>query len=911
LSLGLFAGLEKMYRVGDIGQFLDAVEGRLDYHFSKNFIYEPARMYFEKADRIFLEFLYNLRDTRQDDFTGNTAFINGQETDRLLDFTWQDIRQISFHKQSDHVAFVDDIDLKVSLSEEEGSLLLLIDYSEHGDFLTIDKSFTYLMFKEKGLIAKLSESKRELIMNLYPFRNNENKVAFRISPAEKRFFVKNFLDRFGDALGITMDKDVQKAISESSLLSKVYFDVAPRGIVSKVEFCYGDKVINPLDGMEADRSFRELAGEKKVVDELKVFGFRENGRLFLLDDIEKIMTLLTDYLKGLKKEAQVYYSEDFKKLYVKNLSSVDMGMGLSEDGSVIHMNINLEGITDEELLELLNAISSKKKYYRLRSGPIINLSNVESSKLINLLNSLEIDKSSLKDGLFEIPLNRCMYIDRYMKENGIDNVSVDSRLGCIMKNMAIPEEIEVTLDKGLDGILRNYQATGVKWLKTMAGYSFGGILADDMGLGKTLQSLVFIASEKNRELPCLVVAPTSVVYNWQREAEKFVPGLKVLMITGSKDRRTMLINTCANSDLVITSYGALRNDVEDYKKVKFSYVFVDEAQNIKNPMTLNANSVKSLKAGCCFALTGTPIENRLTELWSIFDFIMPGYLYSRSKFASSYEEPIVRERNADKLNELSAMIRPFMIRRLKKDVLGELPDKIESNFICPMTEEQKKLYAAYYKDFKNELLPRLDEYGIEGIQMEILAALTRLRQICAHPGTFLEDYDGGSGKLEAAKEIITESIDSGHSVLLFSQFTRILKIIRDELESKGVNHYYLDGTMNTEERLMEIDNFNSDREAVFLISLKAGGTGLNLTKADVVIHFDPWWNPAVENQASDRAHRIGQKNSVQVYRLLTEGTIEEKIGRLQERKRDLAESIIRPGESFFKGLRAEEIRELF
>ena len=356
---------------------------------------------------------------------------------------------------------------------------------------------------------------------------------------------------------------------------------------------------------------------------------------------------------------------------------------------------------------------------------------------------------------------------------------------------------------------------------------------------------------------------------------------------------------------------SVKNDIEEYKKIKFSYIFVDEAQNIKNPMTLNANSVKSLTAKCCFALTGTPIENRLTEIWSIFDFVMPGYLFSRNKFANTYEEPIVRDKNSYKMNELSRMIKPFIIRRLKRDVLSELPEKIETNYISEMTDKQKKLYAAYYKDLKNELIAKIDEYGIERNRIEILAALTRLRQICAHPGTFLDDYDGGSCKLDLAIEIITESINSGHSILLFSQFTKMLKIIRDELENSSINYYYLDGTMKPEERMMEIDNFNSDKEAVFLISLKAGGTGLNLTKADIIIHFDPWWNPAVEDQASDRAHRIGQKNVVQVYKLLTEGTIEEKIAELQKRKRNLIESIIKPGENFLSTLSEDEIRELF
>lgn len=621
------------------------------------------------------------------------------------------------------------------------------------------------------------------------------------------------------------------------------------------------------------------------------------------------MFLLTDKLAELKKTSEVYYSEDFKKLQVKNLGS--MGLSLSIDEALIYMNINLENISDEELAEILEAINNKKKYYKLKNGSIINLSSLESEKFIDFLSNMNIDTSSIKNGLFEIPLNKCLYIENYLKEKGFDNVEIDKRLSDFMDKVSKPLETELTFEEKLNGVLRSYQKDGVKWLKCMAKHSFGGILADDMGLGKTLQVLAFILSDKDRKLPCLVVAPSSIIYNWKIEAEKFAPQLKVLVITGVKERRTMLIAASNDYDMIVTSYGAVRNDIEAYKKLRFSYIFVDEAQNIKNPLTINANSVKSLVASCCFAITGTPIENNLTELWSIFDFVMPGFLKDKNSFAVDLGEPVVKGGNKEKADQLSRLIKPFILRRLKREVLKELPEKIETNYFAEMKEEQKKIYAAYYKSFKEELIPKIEEFGIEKNHIEILAALTRLRQICAHPATFLDDYTGGSGKLELAMDIIIQSIDSGHSILVFSQFTKMLKIIRNELENSGINYYYLDGSMKPEERMMEIDNFNSDREAVFLISLKAGGTGLNLTKADVIIHFDPWWNPAVEDQASDRAHRMGQKNVVQVYKLLTEGTIEEKIANLQDRKRDLIESIIKPGENNTDKLWEDDLRELF
>ncbi len=916
IKLAFYVGLDKMYKIGEIGRFLECFFNGTSFYLSKNFIFEPSRMCFGKTDIKILGFLNYLKRARKNkpdynsrEFGEGEIVLEEAECGNFLDAVWDDKDILNFHKQSAKVQFKNDVQIKTGIEYKGSYNLLSMDYSEYGDFYPLTLDFRYIAFYEKGLIVKLPEDKRDIFVNIFNFKNTGSIVFFRIDEKDKKHFYKNFVERYKKTLDISMDRDVEMEINTSSLISRAYFDVSPKGIVSKIEFNYADKSINPLDDFERDKSLREFDRESEVLSLIKQLGFREYGRLFLLDDTEKIMFLLTDKLAELKRTSEVYYSEDFKKLHVANLGS--MGLSLSSDDSLIYMNINLENISDEELTELLDAINNKKKYYRLKNGSIINLSSVESEKFIDFLSNLNIDKSSIRNGFIEIPLNKCLYIENYLKEKGFDNVEIDKRLDNLMKKVSNPMEPEFVIEGNLNGVLRNYQKDGVKWLNNMSQYSFGGILADDMGLGKTLQVLAFILGRKDRKLPCLVVAPSSIIYNWKMEAEKFAPQLKILVITGIKERRSILITASIDYDVIVTSYGFLRNDIEEYKKIKFSYIFVDEAQNIKNPMTINANSVKSLKAGCCFAITGTPIENNLTELWSIFDFAMPGFLQDRNKFAAAFEEPIVKERNCEKAEELKRLIKPFVLRRLKKDVLKELPEKIETNYLAEMKEEQKKIYAAYYKNFKEEIIPKIEEFGLERNHIEVLTALTRLRQICAHPATFLDDYYGGSGKLDLAMDIIIQSINSGHSVLLFSQFTKMLKIIRNELESSNIRYYYLDGSMKPEERMMEIDNFNSDREAVFLISLKAGGTGLTLTKADIVIHFDPWWNPAVEDQASDRAHRMGQKNVVQVYKLLTEGTIEEKITMLQNKKRDLIESIIKPGENYIDRLSEDELRELF
>ncbi len=916
IKLAIFIGFDKMYKICEMENFLQSFENGKSFYLSKNFIFEPTKMCFSKTDVKVLEFLNYLVKARKNRTNYESRMLYGGEDvleefqcGKFLDMVWDDIDNLNLHKQSDKVRFENDAHIKTRIEYKGSYNLMNMDYSEYGDFYPLTLDFKYIAFYEKGIIVKLAGDKREIIRNLFSFKNNEHIVTFRISEKDKKQFYKNFIERYKKTLSIAMDKDVEKEINAASLLSRAYFDVSPKGIVSKIEFNYADKSINPLDDFGIDKSFREFDRENEILSLIKQLGFREYGRLFLLDDTEKIMFLLTDKLTELKRTSEVYYSEDFKKLHAINLGSI--GLSLSSDESLIYMNINLENISDEELIELLDAINHKKKYYRLKNGSIINLGSVESEKFIDFLSNLNIDKRDIKNGLFEIPLNKCLYIQEYLKEKGFDNVEIEEALSDLMNKVSKPMESEIIIEGDLNEVLRNYQKDGVKWLNNMAKYSFGGILADDMGLGKTLQVLAFILSQKERKLPCLVVAPSSIIYNWKMEAEKFAPDLKVIVVTGIKERRSMLILSSKDYDLIVTSFGALRNDHEDYEKMKFSYIFVDEAQNIKNPLTINANSVKSLKAGCCFAITGTPIENRLTELWSIFDFVMPGFLKDKNKFAADFEEPIVKGKNGEKADELSRLIKPFILRRLKRDVLKELPEKIETSYLAEMKEEQKKIYAAYYKSFKEELISQIEESEAGKNHIEILAALTRLRQICAHPATFLEDYDGGSGKLELAMDIIIQSINSGHSILVFSQFTKMLKIIRSELEYSNINYYYLDGSMKPEERMMEIDNFNSDREAVFLISLKAGGTGLNLTKADIIIHFDPWWNPAVEDQASDRAHRMGQKKVVQVYKLLTEGTIEEKIAKLQDNKRDLIESIIRPGDNYNGKSWEEELRELF
>ncbi len=423
-----------------------------------------------------------------------------------------------------------------------------------------------------------------------------------------------------------------------------------------------------------------------------------------------------------------------------------------------------------------------------------------------------------------------------------------------------------------------------------------------MGLGKTIQTIAFLLSEKGKK--SIVVAPTSLIYNWKNELETFAPDLNVLVLHGNKNERKELIKTIKDNDLVLTTYTILKNDFKELEDIVFDYCIIDEAQNIKNPYSQNSEAVKKVNAKVRFALTGTPIENNLLELWSIFDFIMPGYLYSKNKF----QEKFIKTN--DNIKELKKQIQPFMLRRLKKEVLSQLPEKIETKFFVEMTDEQKKVYKTYVEDIKD----KMRETDFEKDKITILSYLTTLRQLCLDPSIKVENYKGNSGKIDVLNELIKENIENNHKMLIFSQFTSVLQNISKELEKENISYLYLDGRTNPKERVELVDEFNQNKDIkVFLISLKAGGTGLNLTSADIVIHFDPWWNPAIENQATDRAHRYGQKNVVEVIKLIAKGSIEENILKLQEDKKELIQKVISEdfkNESLIKMLSKEELINL-
>ena len=493
-----------------------------------------------------------------------------------------------------------------------------------------------------------------------------------------------------------------------------------------------------------------------------------------------------------------------------------------------------------------------------------------------------------------------------MLENSGVKIELDDEVRALSENLAHGGGKTEAPEMASGVSLRDYQKRGYEWMAALDRMHMGGILADDMGLGKTAQIIALLLAAREEGRTSLVVAPTSLTYNWLSEFRKFAPGLSVTVLSGNASQRAGLIrHITANGDVdvLITSYPLIRRDIDLLKDYSFRFVILDEAQNIKNAGSVAAQAVKQLQADTRFALTGTPMENGVGELWSLFDFVLPGYLPGYNTFLRKYQD-------GENAEDLLRRIHPFLIRRLKQDVLEELPDKMETTLTARMTPEQERIYRASLDRLRPRIDQLMDEKGGRS-KIEVLSAITELREICCHPSLVMSDYRGGSGKEELLIELLPEMIRDGRRVLLFSQFTSMLKLLKRRLEENGFTTLYLDGDTPAGDRLNLTERFNQGEGEIFLISLKAGGYGLNLTGADMVILYDPWWNPATEEQATDRAHRIGQEKKVQVVRLITGETIEEQVVELGNRKRALFERLITPGESILSALTEQEIRNLF
>lgn len=648
----------------------------------------------------------------------------------------------------------------------------------------------------------------------------------------------------------------------------------------------------------------------------------QTGALCCGGDEELVYRVMKSGVAKLMENGEVQCTKRFLNYRVVNRVRVSVGVSVSS--GMLDLKISSEDVPQQELLELLAGYRLKKKYYRLKDGSFVDMEDTSLKMLSELTEAMHVKPKDFLRGNLQLPMYRTLYLDRLLEENEGVYSSRDSRFREMVKGFKTVKDADFEEPASLSGIMRGYQKNGYKWLRTLENWRFGGILADDMGLGKTVQAIAVLLAAKEEAQAgrtpgqnmtaapaptALVVAPASLVFNWGEELARFAPQLTVCLVTGTQEERREKIARWREADVLVTSYDLLKRDVTQYEDKQFRYEIIDEAQYIKNHATAAARAVKAVKSEIRFALTGTPIENRLSELWSIFDYLMPGFLYSYETFRRELETPIVKNGDEDARRRLQRMAGPFILRRLKEDVLEDLPEKLEEIRYVRLGGEQQKLYDAQVLHMKEGIAGQSTEEFNKN-KMKILAELTRLRQICCDPSLCFENYHGGAAKVEAVLDLIRSAADGGHRILLFSQFTSMLEILQRELNEAGISYETITGATSKEKRLQRVKAFNEGSAPVFLISLKAGGVGLNLTGADVVIHYDPWWNLAVQNQATDRAHRIGQTRKVTVYKLLVKNSIEEKIQQLQETKKDLADQIVGSGGGQPGQMSREELLEL-
>lgn len=899
--------------VQNIRNFLEHVKEGTSSVLSDLFTYDPNLHCFQKeTDAVIQQLIQVIHDEKmyiyalpnQSDYTINQhlLLIPPSSWERFISIlTRAPLVKLEYNGNTfEGIGLSDEtIPLQFDLLEREGKgYQLKIQGLNH---MILLHSYSSLLYEGQLFQLKSEDSKRLLELKQMIDATGTNQIPIQ---TEQIHF---FLDKVVPGLNKIGKVHIAKVISEqfvmTPLVAKLYLDRVNNNLLAGLEFHYENIVINPLENRESQAGsmlIRDVKKEDVILQLMKDSSFAVTDSGYFLHNEELEYEFLYDVVPKLQKLVQVYATTAVRNRIFKGNSHPQVRVKVKKERiDWLEFKFEMDGIPEKQIREVLLALEEKRKYYRLRNGSLLSLETREFEELNRFLQALPVQKEDLEKGL-NVPVVRSLPFLDFM--DGSDVFAYEKSFSRFLENIHNPGSMEFEVPNRVEAILRDYQKQGYKWMKTLASYGFGGILADDMGLGKTLQSITFILSEladnRKRKLSFLIICPSSLTYNWLNELMKFAPDIQAVVMDGTKTERVKIQKDVIDVDVVITSYPLLLRDIKWFEKQVFHTVFFDEAQAFKNPVTKTARAVKKIKADYRFALTGTPVENSLEELWSIFHVVFPELFKGLKEYSNLSRKTIARR------------IRPFLLRRLKEDVLSELPEKIESTESVELLSDQKKLYAAYLAKLRHDTLKHLDKDTFRKNRIKILAGLTRLRQICCHPALFVDGYKGSSAKFEQLMKIVEESKLSGRRVLIFSQFTKMLKLIGRNLAMQGLPYFYLDGQTPSEERVGLCNRFNTGERNLFLISMKAGGTGLNLTGADTVILYDIWWNPAVEKQAADRAYRMGQKNVVQVIKLVARGTIEEKMNELQEKKRHLIEEIMDSKEKTASTFTEEDIREI-
>ncbi|WP_123039233.1 DEAD/DEAH box helicase [Cohnella candidum] len=915
----LKTGPQRLYVVQKIREFLGHVDRGETYAFTPRFVYEPSRHGFRPEDDAILRQL--IRITRQEKMYADAAsdplaaLAHRTNEDRLLPVPpvfWEALLPLLIQAPTVRLELGGTVSEEFRLSGDPLPLEFAIGPAGRGGYrldvnglegLTVMEEYGIVV--HSGKLLKLKPDACGRLSELQRMLDTSGTRSVPVSSGQIGPFMEKVVPGLMTLGNVRIEQAVADRLTRIPLKAKIYLDRVKDRLLAGLEFQYGDILINPLETNTRKPGggrilLRDGERERKILELLDGCPFTKTESGYVMTDEDAEYDFLHHVIPELEKLADIYATSAVKtRLFVPN-APPRLVLEAGEKTDWLDCKFELEGFAPAEIRGLISALEEKRRFYRLANGALMPLESGAFREMVRFLNETGIRSENVMGAEARVPLVRALHLlDSSGKREGI---KLGKNFRRLLEDMRNPDNLEFPVPDSLDAVLRDYQKTGYQWLKTLAHYRFGGILADDMGLGKTLQSIAFLVSElpaiRDGGRPALIVSPASLLYNWQNELRKFAPDIRAVVADGSKTERTGLLKGTIEADAIITSYPLLLKDAELYAAREFHVLFLDEAQAFKNPDTLTAKAVKTIRAQHKFALTGTPVENRLEELWSIYDAVFPGLFPERKDFAELPRETVAKR------------IRPFLLRRLKTDVLTELPEKIETLQPSELLPEQKKLYLSYLAKLRKESLKHLAKDDFRKNRIKILAGLTRLRQLCCHPALFVEGYAGSSSKFEQLLEIVEECRGSGRRMLVFSQFTEMLGLIRRELSRQGVPYFYLDGQTPPAERIELCNSFNDGEKDVFLISLKAGGTGLNLTGADTVVLYDLWWNPAVEQQAEDRAHRFGQKSVVQVIRLVAQGTVEEKMYALQQRKKNLIEEVIQPGQEALSSLTEQDIREI-
>ncbi len=900
--VSFFIGNKNFYKIENIYEFYEKLMRGDNFYLDKDVYFNPTEFksdifkyagFIKKQIDDFLDFADNVKDIFSKDYI--TLGKRGvDDFFRLL--KGQTVRCDLTGKGGafKEVVFCDEeFDFRVKLEKSEDCVKLrgnflntvFIEGSEFG--YAVKDNFIYKISSEKFGVIKA-------INNMCILFDNDD---IEFSESDMPDFANNIMPVLKEKDILENPDDIYNIFSVTKPDVEFYIETDGKNIFLEIKYIY-----------YGEFDFKDVfqAEIEKIVFDI---GFEyEFGNVYSMRDETNIFNLYDKNIDSLKKIGTVFLSDDFEKRKIKIYKNIIKEVKVSN--GILEIDFDFENINLDEVRKILDAYRIKKKFFRMKDGSFIDIEKSSLQTGLEVIDGFDLSEKDFDKKSVFLPIYNVLYLNEIIAKSEC-KINADNVYNKIIQSFKNIENNNYEIPKSIKNVLRDYQKKGFLWLKALSSLNFGGILADDMGLGKTIQIISLILSEKEKK-PSIIICPTSLIYNWKAEIEKFAPDIVSEIIAGNQDKRREKILYNDFTGVFITTYDTIKRDIKLYKNIYFKFIIADEAQNIKNSFTQNAKTVKMLNGDTRFALTGTPIENALTELWSVFDFVMPGYLGTNKKFKSAFEKPIIKYGDEQAYEKLKRKIKPFILRRIKKDVLKELPEKSETVLYCEMTDLQRKLYNANLIKARNNISQLIENGEFETNKIKILSYITRLRQICCHPSLFVKDYYDGSGKLELAVDTIKNVLCMGHRILLFSQFTSMLNIIKDELEKENISFFYLDGATSSENRVYMSERFNNGEKKIFLISLKAGGTGLNLTGADIVIHFDPWWNPAVMEQASDRAYRFGQMKNVQVFYLVAKNSIEEKIIMLQNKKKELIKSVISDdGEINAVKLTKEDIIDIF